>query len=135
MAYDANLVLANQVDISADGNQADQTLPQGMADGNLVQFEMVVEGTITGTTPTLDMKVQGKDASGNYYDVGKFGQLAATGTFTNAAYASKGGKLLAFGRFLKGTTAWRYNADVGGTTPVYNDVTIRAQMMPHPASI
>ncbi len=137
MPYDSNLVFASKVDISADGNQDDQALPAGLAEGNLCQFMLWVEGAITGTDPTLDVKIQGKIGT-NYYDAAKFPQLAASGVdaLKNTAVASGGGHVSAFGRFLSGTTHYRYAAEVPATgTPVYNDVTIRVVPLHHPGLI
>jgi hypothetical protein len=134
MAYDIALVLCSAVDISADGNQADQALPGGLAGGPICQFDMVVAGAITGTAPTLDMTIQEKIGS-NYRNVAIFPRLADTGQDLNVDYANAGivnitagsiGMLRAYGRFRKEATAYRYVADVAASgTPVYNDVTIR----------
>ena len=80
--------------------------------------KVVVDITaITGTTPTLTVKIQGKDAaSGKYYDILSSAALSTVSTvvlevypgIANAANATQG---------LTLPKTWRATCTVGGTTP------------------
>ena len=61
---------------TASANGADVTVY------NLKAAQLVLDATtVTGTTPTLDVIIQGKDTlSGKYYTLGTFPQLTAAGT-------------------------------------------------------
>lgn len=97
---------------SAGGNSADQTNLVGRG------VKLAIDITaITGTSPTLTVKVQGKDAaSGKYYDILSSVALSAAGTtvlevypgIANAANSTLGVTL---------PKTWRVSYAIGGTTP------------------
>lgn len=97
---------------SAGGNSADQTNLVGRG------VKLAIDITaITGTGPTLTVKIQGKDAaSGKYYDILSSAALSAAGTtvlevypgIANAANAAQGVTL---------PKTWRVSYAIGGTTP------------------
>jgi len=65
----------------------------------------------TGTTPTLDVKIQEKDpVSGKYFDLFSFTQKTAISS-ERKSYGSGAGELL--GKVI------RYVATIGGTTPSF----------------
>ena len=66
---------------------------------------------VTGTTPTLDVKIQEKDpVSGKYFDLFSFTQQTAISS-ERKSYGSGAGELL--GKVI------RYVATIGGTTPSF----------------
>ena len=66
---------------------------------------------VTGTTPTLDVKIQEKDpVSGKYFDLLSFTQKTAISS-ERKSYGSGAGELL--GKVI------RYVATIGGTTPSF----------------
>ena len=66
---------------------------------------------VTGTTPTLDVKIQEKDpVSGKYFDLFSFTQKTAISS-ERKSYGSGAGELL--GKVI------RYVATIGGTTPSF----------------
>jgi len=66
---------------------------------------------VTGTTPTLDVKIQEKDpASGKYFDLVSFTQQTAISS-ERKSYGLGAGELL--GKVI------RYVATIGGTTPSF----------------
>lgn len=97
---------------SAGGQSADQTNLRGRG------VKLAIDITaITGTGPTLTVKIQGKDAaSGKYYDILSSAALSAVGTtvlevypgVANAANAAQGVAL---------PRTWRVSYAIGGTTP------------------
>ena len=66
---------------------------------------------VSGSTPTLDVKIQGKDSvSGKYFDLVSFTQATAV-TNQRKNYGSGAGELL--------DKTIRYVATIGGTTPSF----------------
>lgn len=75
-----------------------------------VEARLVVTGTISGTSPTLDVKIQGSNDNGsNWTDIVSFTQV------TTAAASE-------YKRFLAPFKQLRAVADVGGTSPSYGKV-------------
>ncbi len=77
-----------------------------------VQFELVA-ATATGTTPTLDVTIQGADDSGftsNVVTLGRFSQSSAVGTKQLNCYVGK--------RYVRAVVV------LGGTTPSFAGSTI-----------
>jgi len=83
---------------------------------------MWVEGAIAGTSPTLDMRVEQSSDDSNYEIISSFPTLGTT-NHPNATYASKGGHVDCYAQVTKRYV--RYSYIQTGTSPVYNDVTIR----------
>ena len=78
-----------------------------------VVAKLVVSGTISGTSPTCDVKIQGTDDAGsNYTDLKSFAQI--TGTSQAVKYI----------RFLCPHKQLRAVIDVGGTSPSYGSVQV-----------
>lgn len=61
---------------TATGQTADQTLPQGT---RRVRFDFAVTA-VSGTTPSMTPKIQGKNASGNYVDLATGTAMTAVGS-------------------------------------------------------
>ena len=75
-----------------------------------VVVKLAVTGTITGTSPTMDVKIQGTDDAGsNYTDIVSFTQVT-----TSASIQYK--------RILCPYKQLRAVVDVGGTTPSYGSI-------------
>ncbi len=114
MPWDASARLANAATIGANGSGAGVDVGQVAGfDGGLVEFRMWV-GTVTGTTPTLDLKIEESDNDSAYSTVATFAQVAGTKTTKNQ-YQAVG---VVRKRYL------RYTATVSGTTPSFTGVTI-----------
>ncbi|RJQ55627.1 MAG: hypothetical protein C4521_01810 [Actinobacteria bacterium] len=112
MALDTQLRLADAVDINADAQGTALDLGSGNNIQGVVEFRMWVKA-VTGTSPTLLMYIEESSDNATWYKVAVFdvwGTKTTTDQYVACAYISK--------RYI------RYNADVGGTSPVYNDVTI-----------
>jgi len=91
--------------------------------------QVVVDITaITGTGPTLTVKLQGKDAaSGKYYDLLTSAALAATGTTLLTLYPGAPSTAnVSIPQVLPAT--WRVIATVGGTGPAVT-ATVGASMI------
>lgn len=86
-----------------------------------VRFEAKVTGTVTGTSPTLDIEVQASDSSSfasGVVSLGRFKQLVAADASSAVTH------------YLQARCYKRYVrivATVGGTTPVFNGVQVRAR--------
>lgn len=113
---EGNYNTAALVSLSAAGvgttNGADQ------ANVNARGVQVVVDITaISGTAPTLTVKLQGKDAaSGKYYDLLTSAALSATGTTLLTLYPGAAATAnVSSPQVLPAT--WRVIGTVGGTTP------------------
>lgn len=117
MPWDVNARLADAVDVnsSANGTAVDVGGVAGAVQG-VVEFRMWVKA-ITGTSPTLDMYIDESDDNSTWREVCHFRQVSGTKT-TTTQYQQVG---VVRQRYL------RYRTVVGGTTPVFNDVTIYAR--------
>ena len=72
-------------------------------------FKLAVTGTISGTAPTLDVKIQESDDNSDWTDVKSFTQVTTT----------------AFVQYIRALPSKKYIravADVGGTSPSYGKV-------------
>lgn len=103
-----NLVVIAEIKASAaettSQNGADKTDArlQNLKSGILI----VTVGPVTGTTPTLDLKLQGRESStAGYTDLATFAQIVAAGTFCISVPLFK--------RRL------RYVSTIAGTTPSF----------------
>lgn len=111
--FDANLLFTNNLAISATGNSSILDISKWPAQGAWV--ELTVTGAITGTTPTLDAKVQ-------YSDSGTFASGISDGPDFNQIIPATANKRQALLCQSKKKFA-RIAYTVGGTTPVFNGVT------------
>lgn len=106
--------LLDAENVSASGNGASIDLGGPMLE---VRIELVVAGTVTGTTPTLDVEIQSSDSStfaSGVVSHGRFKQLAAADASSAATH------------FLQAFVPKRYVRavkTVGGTSPVFNAVS------------
>lgn len=108
--------------------------------GELVNFNvcsvtLAVTGTVSGTTPTLNVRIQVSADGTTWDDRISFAQVTATGNFQEASISS--GSLnvttyaqntLAAGSIVDGTFPgrMRINYTVGGTTPSFGGTNVRA---------
>jgi hypothetical protein len=104
--------------ISANGNGS------GVYFGadRLVEFRLLIAGAVTGTTPTLDIKIQDSADNSSFADIGAaFPQQTAT-------EATVVGNLVAPPRLAVRTKVGRPYLRIvktlGGTTPVFNSVAV-----------
>jgi len=108
---DANLLFASVADINADGNSSIFDLGPSPADGEWHKFAVV--GSVSGAGATLTVQVQASDSAAfasGVRNVGSFPVFNAQGqAFEIAVHCAE--------RYR------RYNYDVNGTTPVFNDCT------------
>lgn len=109
---DANILMANSANISANGNSAIFDIGPSGHDG--AWFELATVGAVTGTTPTLTVTVQVSDSPTFASGVRTVGVMAiGTGVFN--AQGQKDCILCQFEeRYV------RFNYVVTGTTPVFN---------------
>lgn len=80
-----------------------------------IRFELATPGTITGTTPTLDVEIKGADDSGfttGVVSYGKFSQVT-TGVSLFKYLAAQ-----VYSNYIRATVV------IGGTTPVYTGLVI-----------
>jgi hypothetical protein len=98
MSYTSAITFLASAERTEDGSSGEQNLY--FADEVLVFLDVTAVG---GTSPTLDMTIQTKDANGNWYDLD---------TFTQATGAGKQARgITIFGQDL------RIVYTIGGTTP------------------
>lgn len=107
--FDNNLLLRAA---SAGNLSADELTPTGVDVGvDLVETEYCVSvPSVSGTTPTLDVKIQESDDDSTYRDFLAFPRINAAGVY-----------------YVKGKSNARYRryaADVGGTTPNFGATEI-----------
>lgn len=106
---DANLLFSNAQDVSADG-YGTTTLTVGPG---IYDVEVAILGTVTGTSPTCTVTVRESDASdfsSGVRNIGDTRQFTATQQTDRIRVHCK-------------ATYLRVYYDVGGTTPVFNDIT------------
>lgn len=106
--FDKNYLLLNDTTLTADKNGSafrvhwSTEVPQ--------VFGLVVNGTISGTSPTLDVKIQGSNDNGsNWTDIASFPQVTTS----------------AVKKYIRVLTPFkeiRAVADAGGTSPSYGIV-------------
>ena len=105
--FDANyMLIKSTADVTADANGSalDVKWPKEMT-----QTFKLVAPAVTGTNPTLDVKIQGSNDNGtNYADIISFPQLTAAG--------------VKYVRCLVPYKTIRAVIDVGGTTPNFGKV-------------
>ena len=108
--YDSNYMLyASTAAVTADANG--DAFDRLWFPHTPVVAKLAVTGTISGTSPTLDVKIQGTDDGGtNWVDIKSFPQV--TGTDGAIKYI----------RFLCPYKQLRAVIDVGGTSPSYGSI-------------
>lgn len=122
----ARLLYTNASDPTIGSNLAGAaTVHSGLAielnDACDVWLAVFVTGTSTGTTPTLDVYLDGQDSAGNW-----FNQLVHAPQITTAPASSSvsaGIHMAGAGALVLPATG-RITVVLGGTTPVYPQVTI-----------
>lgn len=116
----------------------DSDVGAGLRKGVVYAARMSIAGAVSGTSPTLQVKIQAEDEDTSWFDIGIFPTLGAAGTpFPNAELDNGGGYLYAFFQVPnmtyerdsdgvgKDVIAVRaYGTTTGTSTPTYNDVTI-----------
>lgn len=109
----------------------------GLLTGVVYEASLRVKGTVTGTTPTLQVKIQGKDEDGSFFDLGIFPLLSATATDPFPHVNVKNGQrdvkcyFKVPARTLESLTAPKkvvavraLGTTTGSDTPTFNDVDI-----------
>ncbi len=113
MVMDAELLLADTVDITATGDGSSKDF--GGGDQHPLTYAVHVKGAVSGTNPTLDLTIDESDNGSTWRTFLSFEQITASGVY----YAT--GKSDARYR--------RYGATIGGTdTPTFLDVTIAPEL-------
>lgn len=133
MAYNLPLV-TNQVLASQTITAATTNVPDRDNSRHKGVTAVIVVSAKSGTTPTLDCKIQGKDYFGNYYDIpsASFVQDSnATGTYVLTLYP---GLTNATSSNLKNQDGvlpktYRYVLTTGGTTPSFT-LTMSETLIP-----
>lgn len=106
----------------------------GLRKGVVYEAEMVIGGAITGTTPTLAVVIQGKDADGSYFNIGTFPTIGASGTPVAIDVVASALAAIPKAYFRvpnqtpegKGVVAVRaYGTTTGTSSPTFNDVSIK----------
>ena len=100
--FDSNLLFYNAAAVTADGNSSSLHIYKTDTDGVWVE---VVCTAKSGTSPTIDLKIQESDDDSTYNDVVVFPQITTTGRWVRKVQSKKA--------YL------RMAADVGGTTPSF----------------
>jgi hypothetical protein len=100
--FDANLLFTNGTAVDTNGDSTALHVYKTAAEG--VPIEIAVTA-VTGTSPTLDVKVQESDNDSDYNDVAVFPQITATGAYCRQVQSKKA--------YL------RLDYTVGGTTPSF----------------
>lgn len=98
--FDANLLFSDSVAISGNGNSSSVNIKKTPANG--IDIEIAVTAK-SGTSPTLDVKVQESNNDSSYNDLVSFAQFTDVGRQTRRVQSKKAYLRLAY------TT--------GGTTP------------------
>jgi hypothetical protein len=79
-------------------------------------------GTVTGTTPTLTLTIQGSDSATFASGVVTYGTIVLTGTTAAQSNTARQVQAYAALRYLRATVV------LGGTTPVYTGSTLTPRM-------
>ena len=109
--WDATLLAFNSQTLTSSTNSAGFNVGEGA--GLRVQLE--VAGTVSGTAPTLDAKLQDSADGSSWADTGvSFTQVTATGSRQQREFRTK-----------QGRPHVRVAATVGGTSPSFGGVSAR----------
>lgn len=143
-------VLADAVDFDAgaSGGSAilgtaiavtDSDIGAGLRKGVLYAAIMSIAGTITGTSPTLQVKIQAEDEDTSWFDIGIFPLIGAAGTPFPGPSVASGLYQMPPALFMVPNTTLEVDSDgvgkdviavralgitTGSSTPTFNDVTI-----------
>ncbi|SRR5579884_1663226 len=110
--WDKNLRFWDGATLTATGNGTNDLR---VGEGAEVRVELEVTGTVSGTSPTLDVKLQDSADGSSYADTGvTFAQITATGARQTRYWKAQPGR-----GYL------RLRATVGGTSPSFGGVTAR----------
>lgn len=123
MAWDNNLKLADNIDTAGTTRVNGTALDLNSLGypGGLAQFRMWVGGAITGTSPTLEVRIEQSSDDSTYEVITQFPILGSAAN-PNADYASKASHVDCYAQVTKRYV--RYSYIQTGTSPVYNDVSI-----------
>lgn len=100
--FDTNLLFHNAAALTATGNSSGLDVQKTPAGGVWVE---IVVSAVSGTSPTVDFKVQESNDDSTYNDVVTFAQITATGRHARLVQSKK--------RYLRLARA------IGGTTPSF----------------
>jgi len=100
--FDANLLFHDAAALTATGNSSSLDVKKTDVNGVVVK---VVVTAVSGTTPTLDLKVQESDDNSTWKDLVTFDQITSTGRWSRLVQSKR--------RYL------RLARTVGGTTPSF----------------
>ncbi|SRR5579884_1577416 len=109
--WDANTLFFNSQTLTANTNSSGIRVGEGAE----VHVELAVTGTVSGTSPTLDVKLQDSADGSSFADTGvAFTQITATGARQQREFKAR-----------KGRGYLRLAATVGGTSPSFGGTTAR----------
>ena len=109
--WDANLVAFNSQTLTSSTNSSGFNVGEGAE----LRVELSVSGTVSGTSPTLDVKLQDSADGSSWADTGvAFTQVTATGSRQQREFRTK-----------QGRPHVRLAATVGGTSPSFGGVSAR----------
>jgi hypothetical protein len=109
--WDTNLQPFSNQTLTANTNSAGFNVGEGAE----LRFELAVAGTVSGTSPTLDVKLQDSADGSSWADTGiAFAQVTATGSRQQRELKTKQGRPYV-----------RVAATVGGTSPSFGGTSVR----------
>jgi hypothetical protein len=109
--WDANLLAFNSQTLTSSTNSAGFSVGEGAE----LRVQLEVTGTVSGTSPTLDAKLQDSADGSTYADTGvAFTQVTATGSRQQREFKTKQGRPYV-----------RVATTVGGTSPSFGGVSAR----------
>ena len=109
--WDANLVPFNNQTLTSNTNSAGFNVGEGAE----LRVQLEVAGTVSGTSPTLDAKLQDSADGSTWADTGvSFTQVTASGSRQQRELKTKQGRPYV-----------RVAATVGGTSPSFGGVSVR----------
>jgi hypothetical protein len=109
--WDANLVAFNSQTLTSSTNSSGFNVGEGAE----LRVQLEVAGTVSGTSPTLDVKLQDSADGSSWADTGvAFTQVTATGSRQQREFRTK-----------QGRPHVRLAATVGGTSPSFGGVSAR----------
>ncbi len=110
--WDANLLAFNNQTVTANTNSSGLNVGEGAE----LRVQLEVAGTVSGTSPTLDVKLQDSADGSSWADTGlAFAQITATGARQQREWKAR-----------KGRGYLRLHGTIGGTgSPSFGGVTAR----------
>jgi hypothetical protein len=97
--FDSNLLFHNAAALTATGNSSGLDVSKTGHDGVWIDIAVTA---VSGTSPTMDVKVQESDDNSTYNDLVTFAQITATGRYFRKVQSKK--KYLRLARTVGGTT-------------------------------